>query len=524
MNFLLLITTVICLVKGEDVHLAFQRAMAKYAAKDGINLRESPEMTKKRFRSFAKFHAMVEEVNNDDSLPYRAADNFMSILTEEERKLHLGLNMTGKLTYISNNDDTDNILSEIPEKRDFSLIISDIKDQQTCGSCWTFGATAAIEGEIYFKTGKKKVSLSEQEFMECVNRDDACYGGWPTHCFEYSKDNDRIAPNSAYPYLNRDRFRCHTSATTPNALVDNNVKITGTIEFKDLGDVKLLEKASTHIISVAIYANDYFVSYDGGLFVSDYCNHGGVNHAVNVVGYGKDSSSGHKYWKLRNSWGKGWGEKGYMRIDREKRNMCMISTYPHYPKVECRNGNCVAPNPDDGDSSDDEKDEDEDKDEDKDDEKDDDKEADKEFNYDEACFSKRGISWCNSKRNAHIECTKKGVPKSKCIVARLSKKCYVSTIGAESDRRYMETSYKCKNGDSDGVQSTNLNDKLICYDEFILTPKCKGTRDEALEICKAKVEANKCIIIFNGKCFYATNGWKKGTNFVHKWNQFCSEG
>ena len=175
MKELLVILAVICHVSGDDVRAAFQKAMAKYATKDGLQLSESPEISKKRFKSFVKFHAMVEKINQDDTLPYMAADNFMSILTEEERNRHLGLNITGYLGDIS---DTVHVESqrytELPKTRDFSLLISGVKDQGSCGSCWTFPATVALKGEIYFKTGTKHVSLSEQEYMDCATPNDGC--------------------------------------------------------------------------------------------------------------------------------------------------------------------------------------------------------------------------------------------------------------------------------------------------------------------------------------------------------------
>ena len=73
-------------------------------------------------------------------------------------------------------------------------MISDMKDQGGCGSCWTFAATAALEGETYFKTGAKGVSLSEQEYMECSTRRDGCQGGWM---------ESHTRPGVAYPGLIR---------------------------------------------------------------------------------------------------------------------------------------------------------------------------------------------------------------------------------------------------------------------------------------------------------------------------------
>ena len=49
-----------------------------------------------------------------------------------------------------------------------------------------------------------------------------------------------------------------------------------------------------------------------------------LNHAVLIIGYGTDAS-GVDYWLLKNSWGYGWGEKGFFRLLRTNKNDAGIS-------------------------------------------------------------------------------------------------------------------------------------------------------------------------------------------------------
>jgi hypothetical protein len=66
-------------------------------------------------------------------------------------------------------------------------------------------------------------------------------------------------------------------------------------------------------VAVALTANSLF-NYASGIF--DSCDDWVVNHAVTLVGFGKDK--GVKYWMIQNSWGPAWGEKGRIRIARQE--------------------------------------------------------------------------------------------------------------------------------------------------------------------------------------------------------------
>merc|ERR1712113_1295656 len=78
---------------------------------------------------------------------------------------------------------------------------------------------------------------------------------------------------------------------------------------------------STGTLSVCVDANSWN-SYRGGVMTS--CGNS-VDHCVQVVGYGESGAS--SYWKVRNSWGGNWGERGHMRVAIGS-NLCDINSEP----------------------------------------------------------------------------------------------------------------------------------------------------------------------------------------------------
>jgi len=81
-------------------------------------------------------------------------------------------------------------------------------------------------------------------------------------------------------------------------------------------------------------ASIYFQFYSRGIFDHDHCQNERqhLNHAVTVIGYGIDDAT--DYWMVKNSWGEGWGDKGYIKIARNQDNMCGIATDASYPLIQ----------------------------------------------------------------------------------------------------------------------------------------------------------------------------------------------
>merc|ERR1712232_1367481 len=72
----------------------------------------------------------------------------------------------------------------------------------------------------------------------------------------------------------------------------------------------LMQAVANVPISIAMDANPWS-GYHGGVYTG--CTSSSLNHAILLVGYGND---GQDYWNIKNSWGTGWGEGGYMRVTR----------------------------------------------------------------------------------------------------------------------------------------------------------------------------------------------------------------
>lgn len=200
-------------------------------------------------------------------------------------------------------------------------VVNEIKDQGQCGSCWAFGTVQACESAYAISHGKL-YSCSDQEILDCCEYCSGCDGGVECVTLDYiiRLQDGLLMSEEDYPY----KFvqtRCAFDKTK------GINKITGYINGVK-GDENALKKlVSQGVCDIGIDASKFsFQLYSGGIYDEPSCSSTALDHAVGLVGYG--SMNDNDYWIVRNSWGASWGEKGYIRMSRNKNNQCGVATDP----------------------------------------------------------------------------------------------------------------------------------------------------------------------------------------------------
>jgi len=243
-------------------------------------------------------------------------------------------------------------MGNLPDSFDWRAIgdvVTDVKNQKYCGSCWSFSTAQDIEGKHYFATGER-VRLSEQQLVACDTKDWGCDGGYPYRAMQYISQVGGMLHEASYPYKGICAWGAcgNEEAGTPTCdsdTLNTNIK-SGNVsaiggwqmvamgeDYEDLMRVALVKNGP---ISISLNANgmDYYVHGVVGCSNDD-CNAGAIDmhtpceptaldHAVLLVGYGTEDDI--PYWLIKNSWGDLWGEDGYYRLVRGS-NHCGVANF-----------------------------------------------------------------------------------------------------------------------------------------------------------------------------------------------------
>jgi len=203
-------------------------------------------------------------------------------------------------------------------------IITGIKDQGNCGSCWAFGAVASIEA-AHARKHRILMPLSEEQLVDCTEGTNCKDGGRPEYGWELVQNQGGIESYETYPYnaYVGHKYHCRFDESMIFAKVTNWTMVS------DGSEKNLVRRLNDHPQTVAVDAHSWS-HYAGGIFHNTPHTPCGsddkdLNHSVFVVGYGSDGPK--DYYIVKNSWGDIWGENGYIRIARGLDNTCGIANF-----------------------------------------------------------------------------------------------------------------------------------------------------------------------------------------------------
>jgi C1A family cysteine protease len=259
-----------------------------------------------RERIFLENLAKINTHNSNDFRTYEMGINQFSAMTNEEfAQQYLGTIVAESSNNIESVDDAQ--VGDVDWTTQGT--VTPIKNQGSCGSCWAFSATGALEGLSKLAFGELK-SFSEQQLVDCSGSygNQACNGGLMDNAFKFVKDHG-IVLEAEYPY------KAVKGGCTKTG---GDFKISGFTDIKNCND--LASGLTGRPIAVAVDATNWS-PYKSGVFNN--CKTS-LNHGVLLVGV-TDAS-----WKVKNSWGAAWGESGFIRLARGNTcGICNVASYPN---------------------------------------------------------------------------------------------------------------------------------------------------------------------------------------------------
>lgn len=310
----------------QDAEALFRRFITQFG-----KVYASAEERAHRFRIFEQNLAKATKLQRLDPSAVHGITKF-SDLTEEEFSSFLGLKVPSFLRS-PGNDAPILPTNDLPTDFDWRKrgAVTGVKNQGSCGSCWTFSTTGAVEGAHFIKTGEL-LSLSEQQLVDCDHEcdpdygqdacDSGCNGGLMTSAYRYVQKAGGLQLEADYPYQGS-VGECKFDSSKVAAKVANFSTV---VVDEDQIAANLVKNGPLAIGINAVFMQTYI----GGVSCPYICSKRRLDHGVLLVGYGDKGYSPARlkekpYWIIKNSWGPSWGEEGYYKICRGH-NECGMNT------------------------------------------------------------------------------------------------------------------------------------------------------------------------------------------------------
>eukprot|EP01064_Diplonema_japonicum_P003806 TRINITY_DN124_c0_g1_i1.p1 TRINITY_DN124_c0_g1~~TRINITY_DN124_c0_g1_i1.p1 ORF type:complete len:334 (+),score=114.05 TRINITY_DN124_c0_g1_i1:48-1049(+) len=225
-------------------------------------------------------------------------------------------------------------------------VVTTVRDQSSCGSCWAFGSTEAFEDRQCIATGLDR-EMSAEDTASCCSGfacgfSEGCNGGQPSAALQWMTEtgvvsgNDyddvgkgascrpytlkpcahHVAPSPKYPACPSSEYptpkcekQCQSSFHNRTYEAD---KRKGKTAYSVRGVQDIMTELYTKgplAVAFTVYAD--FPAYKSGVYKH---THGSAlgGHAVEMIGWGVEN--GEPYWWVKNSWNNQWGDQGYFKI------------------------------------------------------------------------------------------------------------------------------------------------------------------------------------------------------------------
>ena len=200
-----------------------------------------------------------------------------------------------------------------------------IKDQESCGACWSFASSTALAYRFHKKG--IKINLSPQYPVSCYIRD--CYAGdylinsqfnlakngtVTEECFPYSSASGIITDDCPTSCKDGSDFQLYYSKNSYTTIDDYDQD-----NYYDIVTVIMDQLINYGPVASSIDCYSDFQSLKGGesCYQTIY-NYDGVSrsvgrHAIVIVGYGYENSK--YYWIIQNSWGEEFCNRGFAKVE-----------------------------------------------------------------------------------------------------------------------------------------------------------------------------------------------------------------
>lgn len=295
-----------------------ERDLSAYTHDDYVKefaKRYTPEEVASRQAIFEANLATIREHNSNPSKSFfMTVNEFADWTNEEFRANRMGARPELDAAMFVGEFEAGS-LEALPDSVDWRStpgVVTPVKNQGGCGSCWAFSTVQTLESHLAIATNQSAPILSPQQLVSCAPNPDhcggsgGCDGSIQTLGFNYT-ETAGIALEKDYPYRG-------VTGECQKSKIKAVAKNSGYIKLKVNDYASLVSAVATKgPIAISLAAGSFgWQLYGGGVLTKCDCDQ---DHAVQLVGYGTDNKKG-DYWLVRNSWGAGWGEKGYIRIKR----------------------------------------------------------------------------------------------------------------------------------------------------------------------------------------------------------------